>query len=505
MDNSIARAEGDDLGYFSQNIIRALPPLVEAVILRTYSQAAPRDRSDRQYLRDAVKYVGNQAKFAFLKRFHDCLQVSASYDIPDEETAMRLVNRYFAWMFELREYVSEAFGLAVLLNLQEYPIFKADTDREYYQKIAEELSRVIYTELRPSDRFYIQKSKVLFAAGRPFYELTLIPADDFSSKFDRFIAYSDRELPAFYGIRVSFLDREIDVIGRKMPVRLVNGFEVSIRNAELKDLAELLDLPAVSMGTREYYNAMRFLTETGLSFTEVIDLDEGAYAAARKKLGDGAHSERLVCALDLCRALSHGEERGFHTMRYLLLRLRHKIMKQQIGENQNERLSGLRLKSQCIPFEEQPFGASLVKHNPPLYDVIASIGVEGHEDEWLARRVRINTEQNVRLFTPLSELGDAEEVRKNMHTFNGRLYEGHRFMRKLSLHGSDIYINGYVEDTVWIIKNLLLRRGAGQEDYAEEIAAWLHSKAEVDSAEKRTMLEGMFVSSNIALIYTVRE
>ncbi len=498
---SIACAEGDDLGYFSQNIVRALAPLVEAVILRTYSEVSPRDCSIEQYLQDAVKYIGSQARLIFLKRFYDCLQVSVSFDIPDEETAMRLVNRYLAWLFELREYAVEAFGLAILQNLQEYPLLKADSLKEYYQKIAEELKMVRHDDRYPRDRFYIQKSKVIFAAGKPFYELTLTPADDFSSKFDRFIAYSERKLPVFYAVKMSFIDREIGIIGRKMPIRLVNGFMVAIRPAELTNFARILGIFSVDVKAREYRNAMRFLTETGLSFTEVIDFDEEAYAAVMEKLDDEAHSDDLIQALDLCRALSQGEESGYHTIRYLLLKLRNKILRRQMNDTENEKLSYLRLHNKCCSFEEMPFGASLKEHNPPLYDVIASIGVEGHEDEWLARRVRINTEQNVRLFTPLSELGDAEEVKENMDPFNGRLREWHRDKRDLALYGDNIYISGYVNDTVQIITELLKKKGAGEESYSEDIAAWLNSTNGVDSAEKRAMLEGMFVSSNIALIY----
>ena len=498
---SIVLITEDEVGYFSQNILKALRPLVEAIICRIYSDFEEQDCSDQDYTKKAVKYIkGEGEKLLFLRRFHDSLQVTVSHDIPDEETSLRLMNRYYEWLFRLRQYAYDAYGMRILYNLEDYPLIKNDPLKEYHEKIVEKIRSAEYHRGEPTDRFYIRKTKAFAVAGKLYYEVTLVPADDFSSKFNRFIAFSDREIPSYYAIKLSFIDSEIDIINRKMPIRIIDEFKVAIRPVEFTDIANILNISKVNTGTREYHIAMDYLTKTGLSFTEIIDFDDARYNSLKTKFVSAAKSSNLFAALDICRDFSKSKRKGYVILRYLLLRLRHKIMKEQFCLESNPYISGLYLKNECQPFEEMPFDASLSKHNPPLYDIISSIDSTDHDDEFLARKVKINTEQKVQLFTLAKDIIRTGDISENTEKFNKRLYTGHRNSRGLEVQGDNIFIKGYVNDTVWIIHNLLSRKGTGVEDYAEDMALWLES-SKVDSDEKRAMLQRMFTRSNIALIY----
>lgn len=51
-----------------------------------------------------------------------------------------------------------------------------------------------------------------------------------------------------------------------------------------------------------------------------------------------------------------------------------------------------------------PFASNLPEHNSRLSDLFDCIEIIGREHELLGRKIRINTEINAQLYTPLSEL-----------------------------------------------------------------------------------------------------
>ena len=120
-------------------------------------------------------------------------------------------------------------------------------------------------------------------------------------------------------------------------------------------------------------------------------------------------SNNFITMLDKCRKLSKDKTAGHNIVRYLLLRLHHSIMKAQKQSTENNWISNLCLGNESLPFDNMPFDASLHDHNPPLFDLFSSINIKGHEDEMLSRRIRINTEQKVQLFTPIEDVKKYEK------------------------------------------------------------------------------------------------
>lgn len=176
-------------------------------------------------------------------------------------------------------------------------------------------------------------------------------------------------------------------------------------------------------------------------------------------------------------------------------------MKYQISERENNWISYLHLRNECLPFEAMPYDASLCNHNPRLYDIFSSIDIKGHEEELLARMVRINTEQKVQLFTPIEDLKRFGNVEQLAEKYNARLIEKHRPVRSLVVDNKQIYIKGYVSDTVWIIQNLISRKGSGLAGYRNSMYSWIASNPAVDCEEKKRILPEMFADSNVVMIY----
>ena len=497
---SISQISENDRGFHSQNILKHLRDLVEAIDMRIYSEQYEVEYYDYEYIPKAIKYVASRGDLRFLSEFHIYLQASVSHYTLDEDASVRLMLNYYAWLIRIRQYVKNAFNLDILYNLEDYPLFQDDSLKEYYEKIATAIEGVNYNTSKPNYRYYIQKKKPFLVGGKIYYEITVTPADNYSSKFHRFTVFSDKDIPSYYAIKLNFIDTYIDILNRKMPIRIVNAFKVAIRPIEFQDLARIFGLHTVGTGTKEYLAMMDYLTDTGMSFTDIIDFDETQYQRLKHKIQTDSQSNNLFAILDVCREFSLEQKVGFVTLRYLLLKMRHQIMREQLSDRPNNWISNLQLANGCLPFENMPFDASLIYHNPPFWDVMRCINSKGHEHEILARRLRINTEQKVQLYTQLEEVRNLGDIVRLVQTYNTRLISKH-VNRSLVIEKDNIFIRGCESDTVYIIRDLIERVGEGVGGYAAAVSDWLANNNEIDCDEKKRILSGLFTKSNLALIY----
>lgn len=498
---NIASITDDDRGFKSQNILNNLRHLVEAVDQRIYSEKASITLNKYDDIERSVAYVASRGELKFLSRFHYFLQAAVSHFIPDEDGATRLMLKYYEWLLRIREYVKNSFGLDILQNLEDYPLDQDDSLVEYYEKIAFQLDHARYSDRAPSNRFYVQKSKTFFLGGRIYYEITVIPADDYSSKFNRFTVFSKKEIPTYYAIKLNFIDTEIVILGRRMPIRMIDNYKVAIRPIEFEDFSRILNMPKVNAGTIEYNSMMEYLTVSGMSLTELVTMSDEYYDAVKTEIQNMSRSNNLFNSLDRCRQLIRSAAPGSNILRYVLLKMRHHVMKYQIADRPNNWISYLCLWNECLPFDYMPFDASLVYHNPSLFDVFSCISSKGREHEILSRKIRINTEQNVQLFTPTKDaeyIGDVEEL---ANKFNSLLIPKHVPVRSLVIEKDKVYIKGYEADTVSIINDLISRVGSGLTGYRNAMDAWLQATPAVDCDEKKTILLDMFSKYDLALIY----
>lgn len=498
---NIASITDDDRGFKSQNILNNLRHLVEAVDQRIYSEKASITLNKYDDIERSVAYVASRGELKFLNRFHYFLQAAVSHFIPDEDGATRLMLKYYEWLLRIREYVKNSFGLDILQNLEDYPLDQDDSLVEYYEKIAFQLDHARYSDRAPSNRFYVQKSKTFFFGGRIYYEITVIPADDYSSKFNRFTVFSKKEIPTYYAIKLNFIDTEIEILGRRMPIRMIDNYKVAIRPIEFEDFSRILNMPKVNAGTIEYNSMMEYLTVSGMSLTELVTMSDEYYDAVKTEIQNLSRSNNLFNSLDRCRQLIRSAAPGSNILRYVLLKMRHHVMKYQIADRPNNWISYLCLWNECLPFDNMPFDASLVYHNPSLFDVFSCISSKGREHEILSRKIRINTEQNVQLFTPTKDveyIGDVEEL---ANKFNSLLIPKHVPVRSLVIEKDKVYIKGYEADTVSIINDLISRVGSGLTGYRNAMDAWLQATPAVDCDEKKTILLDIFNKYDLALIY----
>lgn len=305
-----------------------------------------------------------------------------------------------------------------------------------------------------------------------------------------------------YAVKLQISNSNIRILGKKMPIQIIDEWEVSIRPCELNNFADIFGSHPKLGGTNEISEIMKFLRQTGLNLIEFIDSPIDYYQSVKVQIAHTAKSRHFLQILDRCRELSESKQSGYNIIRYLLYRLNNKIIKQQYNAERCNLLSGLHLQYGCIPFDKIPFNTSLINHNPKLSDLFQCIDNTDREHELFARFIRNNIEIKGQLYTTEKDVVYFEHIDELIQKYNDSLYlpkHEHRLVQKYLGH---IYIKGYEEDTINIIRHIKELSTKGIDNYTNSVDAWLRSSTYlIDCDEKKKALKIMFTSSKVALIY----
>lgn len=489
-------------GVVSQDILSQLRNFVEHIMLKFYADGQDIDDSYENICK-AIDFVRSRGDLRVLRRFHKYLQIVASHYTLDEESSERLMLKYYEYLLRIRNLLSERFSLDVLGNLDRFPLNTDSTLQEYYEKIATKIRRHKIQRVEKSEKYYVQKVKPFFVGRRAYYEVTFTSANDHVSKFDRVIAFTSLEIADNYAAKFAVADDSIDILGRTMPIMVIVGWEVAIRDCELKNFTHLIRGTAVKTRYAEQQGLLQFLTSTGLNLTELIDFPDDAFQEVKKQATQRSKTIVFFNDLERCRDIVKADSAGSNLLRYLLYRMNNKVIKNQRNTHANDNLSGLYARNGCIPFDRLPFSFSLINHNPRLCDLFACIDATERQHEMLARLVRNNTEIKGQLFTRVKDIdgfdGDMDAL---VRKYNSALWHGHRENSRLVIENGHIFINGYKEDTLFIISRLKELSKSGVQNYSNSVKAWLSgSSYGVNCTEKREALVRIFEHSKVALVY----
>ena len=228
--NNIVNFKEGERGFLAQNVMSQLRNFVEHIFLKIYSRGKGIENSYSN-IKDAREYVESKGEFKFLRKFHDLLQISASHYTLDEENSERLLLKYYEYLLKTKLFLKDKYGMVVLESIDQFPLNTDKKLMEYYEKIADQIHRreAIQTKVQYNDRYYIQKIKPFFVNQQIYYEVTFTRANDKVSKFDRVIAFTDLDISGNYAVRLSVKKGSIHVMGKSMPIHIIDGWEVSIR------------------------------------------------------------------------------------------------------------------------------------------------------------------------------------------------------------------------------------------------------------------------------------
>ena len=502
---NISVFDASERGLLSQNILAQLRNFVEYIVQKIYSNGVDTDPNDYKDKKAAWEYVKTKGQLRFLSKFHGLLQKSVSHYTFDEGGSERLMLKYYEYLLKIKIFLKDTYNMVVLDNIDQFPLNLDTNLTEYYQKIAARIASPSRCAVKNpyNDRAYIQKIKPFFINHRIYYEVTFTVANDKVSKFDRVIAFTNIELSDNYAVKLSIHNDFIEVLGKVMPIQVIDNWEVSIRPCEINRFADIFG-HHTNIGTSniEFRNLMQLLTHNRYSLVDLVTSSEGHYSWAKEYCANGAQVTHVFDLLDKARELTQENASGSNVVRYVLHKMNNKIMKSQYSNESCDGLSGLCLKWGRMPFDKMPYATSLVKHNPRIYDLFDCINPSGREHEFLARALSNNTEQKGILFTPATELERFENLDELRKKFNSNIYYKHteRYLRVFKDHW---YIEGFANDTAEIIKKLKALSGDGLSGYTGFVESWLiqNPSYHIDSTEKLEALKSIFAESQVALIY----
>lgn len=493
-------------GLLSENIISQLRNLVEDVIVLNHNKQNNTNLTvkfeDKKY---AYKELRKKCKPKFLNEFHRYLQVSKSHYTPNYDGAERLMQKYYFYLVELKDFCKNEFDIEILRNIDEYPIYDDKTFVDYYKKISDVIDEVEIIRYKALDkgRYYVEKKHPIYVNKKKFYELTLVSANDEYNKFERIIVYSKVNILPNYSISISVIEKEIENFDKKTTIKIISNWMVSIRPCEFNNLFKILGLSSViKSNMTEYREMMKYLTNENINLLDIALMEEKNYNDVKKLIGR-TNTGYIFSLLDECRKIILKNQKGTNIIKYLLYKTKNYIIRNQLNKNiPLSYMSNLCVKSECFPFEKLPFVMSLAKHTPQFEDLFFSIEPEGCEDQILARHIQNNVEQNGILYTPESEVYEYGDIDSLITKFNNTLY-GNQKSKTIKKEKKHLYMEGYEISTLKIINTIDSLTQKGIDDYEEDFEAFeIFGGFETEIIdEKKEIIKHLYSDSQVGIIY----
>ena len=520
IDNVICRhldeIEQNSRGAISQDILEQLTKFVNYVMLKFYANGEEIPIT-AETIEKATEFAQINSDLYTLYKFHNYLEIVTTQYTLDEDGSERLMLKYYQYLLEIKNLLRLYHGIEVLHNIDKFPLRLDDTLQDYYKKISDKIEQyhaVLHTDSK--GKYYIQKIKPLFVNRNIYYEITFTPIDDRKnkSKSNRVIAFTKLPIKSNYASKFHLIHETIEILGKTMPIIIIDGWEVSIRDCEFQNFISLIKGEKIKVHYTEQRLICKFLTQTKYTLTDLMGFPDTAYEKITLKWKNNLKSIVFIPILDYCRKLIRNGRNGQNVLRYLLYNMNNVIIKNQYSSGYysnyyeewiktgNSNLSGLYLSNGCKQFDSLPFNRSPIGHNPKIEAVFNCIPCKDKRPELFARFIRNNTEGKGQLFTDIDELSNFPDYQNLIENYNDSLYSGHRPQNDLILEQNQVFINDYKLDTCIVIEKLQELAESGVKDYSTDIDSWLlFDPYEIDCEEKREIISRIFSESKVGVIY----
>ena len=459
--NIIANKVLNDRGLLSQNVLSQLRNLVEdiAILINNKENNLTND-THYDNVSPSLKYISGKSKYKYIFKFHDYLQSTASHYTPNDGDAERLLLFYFRYMCMLKDTLKSEFDINVLNNLKDFPLYEDNLTKEHYELISSKIEEVSLKTNKSliQGRFYVNKVRPIYSNGKLYYEITLTKATDYINKFERITMYSKLFIPDNYSIKLSYIEKEIEIISNKTKIKVIDNFIISIRPCELKNIGKIFGLDyRIEEDYSEYIKLMIMMTRDETTLLEELMKSDEEFNEIISEIKQNAKNNNLSNLLIQIRKYIFKDVPGINILKYLLCKLENVVIKSQIDSNPNTNLSNLYLKNKSIPFDTMPYAMSLSGYNTSWKHLVQSIDMKDREHELLARYIRFNCENNNILYTSISEVEDYGDVNILVEKYNNLLVEKRidsSGNSKIIIEHDYLYINSYEVDSINIIKQL---------------------------------------------------
>ena len=520
IDNVICRhldeIENNSRGAISQDILEQLTKFVNHVMLKFYANGKE-IAITADNIAKAKEFSQINSNLYTLYKFHNYLEVVTTQYTLDEDGSERLMLKYYQYLLEAKNLLKYYYGIDVLHNIDKFPLHLDDALQQYYKKISDKIElypAVLHSDSK--DKYYIQKIKPLFVNRKIYYEITFTPIDDRKnkSKSNRVIAFTKLPIKSNYASKFHLIHETIDILGKKMPIIIIDGWEVSIRDCEFQNFISLIEGDKKRVTYPEQRLICEFLTKTKYTLTALMDFPDKAYDRITLEWKSNLKTVVFIPVLDHCRDIIQNCRNGQNILRYLLYNMNNVIIKNQYSPGYyshyyeefknagNSKLSYLYLSNGCRQFDILPFNRSPIGHNPKLGTIFECIPSKDKRPELFARFIRNNTEGKGQLFTATDKLRAFPDYQTLIDTYNNSLWHGHRPASDLMLEHNQVFINDYKLDTCKVIEKLQELAESGIDNYKDDVELWLiFNDYEIDSNEKKDIISRIFSESKVGIIY----
>lgn len=506
IEHSIETLAFQGRGPVARDVVGNLRHLVEHVAMLAIYGGDYEEDDYFKSINKALKRLQKRRETRFISDFHELLQKVDSHYVPTEDAAERLFLKYYENLLLLRRYGADVLGVRILGNLEKIPLDVDPGLTEYYESIARKVDQFMfaYSPNLSSERFYVRSVKPFFVGGSVYYESTLIPAFNFSSKFDHILVFSAFRIQTNYSIRVSTKATSVKGLGSSLPITIVDDYEVAVRPCELNALLRILGKPKIATLTGQYgsyKSLMRFMSCTGMNLCEIAQLPDASFC----KVMDEIEYTGAKCSVHELLCLSHEFLRrggdGENVLKYLLSRPRDRVLKEQEASDPNPKLGKLYLKYGCIPFDRQPYCTSLIGHEVAPEELYQCIDPKIYEDNFIPRFVSKKTCDSGSLYVADDLFANFINIDDLIFQYNSRLYWKHA-PRRLIHEMGQVFVRGDEDDATVILQGLLKLSGAGLGGYVSTCEEWLDKNPGViDDHAKVDALRTLFADTKVALVY----
>lgn len=491
-------------GAIAQDAVSQFRNLVEHLSMALEFGALYQGSDYYRDVKPAIEGLKRTRNTSFLWEFHRLLQKVVSHYTPTEDESQRLLLRYKEYLILCREIARDKLGIDILFGLGNLNWNDDPGLAQYYESILERVESFVVNVSTSigKERYYVYSRKPIFSKGRIFYEYSLAPAMDFTSKFDHVIAFSMERIPTNYAISISVKRSHIPALGSSLPVMIVDGWRASIRPCEINKILKIVGSDSVISGQlNSYKRLMEILTGTGMNLADLCLLPNDEFALLISDLNASGNNQGIVELFEKSRPIISSNSPGARVLRYLLFRPRNKVIENQLFYEPNSKLSNLKLNYGCIPFDTQPYCTSLIGHSPSFTDLANCIDPSSYEDNVLVRVVREREENDGTVFVSEGTLSSFENLDALAKKFNQDLYYKHADRALLHEMGH-CFIKSAESDLVSIIKSLTECSKDGIAGYrASTIAKIAAFVPPVDDPIKADIAARLFDKSRVALLY----
>lgn len=427
---------------------------------------------------------------------------------PEEGQSERLMLKYYNFLWQIRDSLHNQYGLHVLHNLETFPLNTDQLDNEYYECVVSAIKSInlVPQELGGS-RFYIIKKAPFFVGKERFYEVTLQLAGIYATKYNRITAYTKENITTNYSIQIAYTNTEIDLWGVKTKIKVISNWGVSIDPTCLNKLAKILHIRTqISAQYKEYNALMKFLTDSGMSLLDLIDLQEVSFSKILESIYENtntSHFKEVLVKLNELFAKT-SDEFGHNTVRYLLINLREETLLDVLPWSSQKVLSpNLYLSKKCYPFERNPYISNLFGSKTNDENNFRNIvDVAGNKLLKSVRpylKIQNKIKKTGEIFFDIEDIAGEDEI----NVYNNQLDRWERSKGyEININSGLVSINSYEQTTLSILSKLLELSKLNNQGQKEFNKSYLKSCGiTFEDDLKRVALQNVFVNSHVLLIY----